>query len=316
MTDSDDPSALDVVRGVQLGGRACVITGATSGLGRVSAMALASAGARVVLAGRSAEALEETRRWIVDEVPDADVHATVLDLASIRSVRRAAEEIGRLAPAVDLLMNNAGVMFTPFSRTEDGFELQLGVNHLGHFELTRLLESRLVAAEGARVVILSSGGHVMGDVDFDDPNWEARAYDKFVAYGASKTANLLHMVALDRRLRDHGVSVFAVNPGAVATSLARHMSREDFSSLRKYARETTAAKGDPTDGLLDFRMPDQGAATQVWAAVSPALEGTSAVYLEDCQISSDVQAYAVDAGHAERLWELSERMCSGVGGGA
>ena len=130
-------------------------------------------------------------------------------------------------------MNNAGVMFTPFSRTSDGFEIQFGTNHLGHFELTRLLTPQLIAADGARIVILSSDGHRMGDVDLDDPNWERRDYDKFIAYGASKTANILHMVELDRRLRDSGVRAYAVHPGVVATSLARYMHRDDFKALRQ-----------------------------------------------------------------------------------
>jgi NAD(P)-dependent dehydrogenase (short-subunit alcohol dehydrogenase family) len=154
----------------------------------------------------------------------------------------------------------------------------------------------------------------MGDVDFDDSNWETRDYDKFVAYGASKTANILHMVELDRRLQGVGVRAYSVNPGAVATSLARHMSSADFSMLRKYASASTAAKGRPTDGHLDFTTPDHGAATQVWAAASPELENTGSVYLEDCRISSDVAPYAIDQGRAARLWELSETLCGETAG--
>jgi NAD(P)-dependent dehydrogenase (short-subunit alcohol dehydrogenase family) len=211
---------------------------------------------------------------------------------------------------VHVLMNNAGVMFTPYERTADGFELQFGTNHLGHFELTRQLTPLLEATGGARVVILSSGGHVMGDVDVDDPNWERREYDKFSAYGASKTANILFMVELDRRLRDQGVRAFSVNPGAVATSLARHMSSEDFSSLRKYAAASTSDKQGSSDGRIPFTMPEQGAATQVWAAISPDLAGLGSAYLEECAISTDVRPYALDEGCAARLWSLSESLVS------
>jgi NAD(P)-dependent dehydrogenase (short-subunit alcohol dehydrogenase family) len=310
LADRSRPTAVEIVHGVDLTGKTCVITGATAGLGRESARALALTGALVVMTGRTDAALAEAESWVKGEVPGALTATVKLDLASLSSVRAAAAELHALAPEIDVLMNNAGVMFTPFSRTADGFEVQLGINHLGHFELTRLLTPQLVAAERARIVILASGGHVMGDIDYADPNWERRDYDKFVAYGASKTANLLHMVELDSQLQGWGVRACSVNPGAVATSLARHMSREDFSSLRKYAAETTAAKGNPTDGLLDFTMPDQGAATQVWAAVGSDLDDVGSVYLEECRISDDVQPYALDPTRASRLWELSERLCS------
>jgi NAD(P)-dependent dehydrogenase (short-subunit alcohol dehydrogenase family) len=209
-----------------------------------------------------------------------------------------------------VLMNNAGVMFTPFSRTRDGFEIQIGTNHFGHFELTRLLIPQLTAARGARLVILSSGGHVMGDVDFGDPNWERREYDKFVAYGASKTANILHAIQADRRLREVGIRAYAVHPGTVATSLARYMSRTDFSQLRQYAAASSAARGEPTDGHLDFVMPEHGAATQVWAAVSPELADRGGVYLEDCGVNDAVAPYACDEQRAADFWTLSEQLCT------
>ena len=143
----------------------------------------------------------------------------------------------------------------------------------GHFELTRLLIPQLVAAGGARIVILSSDGHRMSDVDLDDPNWERRDYDKFVAYGASKTANILHMVELDRRLRDRGVRAYSVHPGVVATSLARHMTRDDFTTLNRIDARNTDPGRTAIDVRRDFTMPEHGAATQVWAAVSPELAG-------------------------------------------
>jgi len=308
MTESR--SALQLVEGVDLSDKVCVITGASSGLGRESARALAAAGARVILAARNADALTEAARWIQAEVPGGRTSTVHLDLTSLASVRSAAAEIREKTPVIHILMNNAGVMFTPFSRTRDGFEIQIGTNHFGHFELTRLLIPQLAAAAGARLVVLSSGGHVLGDVDFDDPNWERRDYDKFVAYGASKTANILHAKEADRRLCDLGIRAYAVHPGTVATSLARYMSRSDFSQLRQYAVTNSTARGESTDGYLDFITPEYGAATQVWASVSPDLNDQGGLYLEDCGISETVAPYARDPDHAAELWALSENLCA------
>ncbi|BBY04066.1 SDR family NAD(P)-dependent oxidoreductase [Mycobacterium seoulense] len=298
---TEHPTALHVVDGIDLSGKACLITGASSGLGRESARALAAAGAHVVLAARDRDALAETARWIAAEAPGARTSTVELDLTLLASVRAAAAAIGEIAPAIDVVMNNAGVMFTPFGRTRDGFEMQIGTNHFGHFELTRLLVPQLAAAARthghARIVNLSSGGHALGDVDFDDPHWERREYDKFVAYGASKTANILHAVEADRRLRDAGIRAYAVHPGTVATSLARHMSRADFARLHEVAA-----------GPLDVITPDRGAATQVWAAVSAELSGRGGLYLEDCGVSDRAAPYARDAERAARWWELSEQL--------
>jgi NAD(P)-dependent dehydrogenase (short-subunit alcohol dehydrogenase family) len=302
-------TALEMVDGVDLSGKTCVITGATSGLGRESARALAVAGAHVVLAARNPDALTDTADWIRSEAPGARVSTVRLDLASLAGVRAAAESIGEVAPSIDVLMNNAGVMFTPFGRTADGFEMQFGTNHLGHFELTRLLIPQLAAAGEARVVILSSDGHTMADIDLGDPNWERRGYDKFLAYGASKTANVLHMVELDRRLGDRGVRAYCVHPGVVATSLARHMTRDDFAALDHITPARSTEKTERIDIRHEFVLPAQGAATQVWAAVSPELTGLGAVYLADCGIRPEVAPYAVDAHRAAQLWDLSESLC-------
>ena len=295
-------SAMDVVEGVDLTGKTCVITGASAGLGRESAGALAATGAHVIMAARNMAALQEAQQGITARQPDARTSLVPLDLTSLASVRAAASAIAALAPNVDVLMNNAGVMFTPFSRTSDGFEIQFGTNHLGHFELTRLLRPLLA---GARVVILSSDGHHMSDIDLDDPNWERRAYDKFRAYGASKTANVLHMVELNRRYAEDGVHAVAVHPGVVGTSLARYMTRQDFGALRSMAADNR----DRAAVLDTILSPEQGAATQVWAATTAELDGAGSVYLADCAIRTDVAAYAMDEHHAARLWEISETLC-------
>ena len=304
----ETPTTLGVVEGIDLTGKTCVITGASAGLGRESARALATTGAHVILAARNPDALRDAEAWIRAEVPDAATSTVELDLTTLASVRTAAAAIQDLAPEIHVLMNNAGVMFTPFSRTADGSEIQFGTNHLGHFELTRLLAPQLV--EGARIVILSSDGHRMSDVDLDDPNWERREYDKFAAYGASKTANVLHMVELDRRLRERGVRAYSVHPGVVATSLARHMTREDFASLMRL--EPADPGQQKVDVRHDFQMPEHGAATQVWAAVSKELADVGSVYLADCRVREDVAPYAMDEAHAAELWDLSERLCGNI----
>jgi NAD(P)-dependent dehydrogenase (short-subunit alcohol dehydrogenase family) len=300
-------TATEVVDGADLSGKTCVITGASAGLGRESARALARAGARVILAARNVLALEETQQWIASEVAGAETSTVPLDLTSLTGVRAAAAAVADLAPSVDVLMNNAGVMFTPFCRTADGFENQLGTNHLGHFELTRLLMPQLRAGDGARVVILSSDGHHMSDIDLEDPNWERREYDKFRAYGASKTANVLHMVEINRRYFEDGVHAVAVHPGVVATKLARHMTRDDFGALRSMASDNL----DPKRGAVldEIATPEQGAATQVWAAVTSELDGAGSVYLADCAVRTDGEPYAVDPERAARLWEISEALC-------
>ena len=301
----ETPTTLQVVDGVELTGKTIVITGASAGLGREAARALAATRAHVVLAARNTGALRDAESWIHAEVPDARTSTVELDLTSLVSIRTAATAIQAIAPEIHVLMNNAGVMFTPFSRTSDGFEIQFGTNHLGHFELTRLLTAQLV--DGARIVILSSDGHRMSDVDLADPNWERREYDKFAAYGASKTANILHMVALDNRLRGRGVRAYAVHPGVVATSLARHMRREDFAELMRFAPADPGQ--DKIDVRRDFQMPEHGAATQVWAAVTEELTGIGSVYLADCRIREDIAPYAMDEARAAQLWELSEQLC-------
>jgi NAD(P)-dependent dehydrogenase (short-subunit alcohol dehydrogenase family) len=296
------PTALQVVEGTDLTATTVVITGATSGLGRQSALALAGAGAHVVLAARRDDALTTARDWIVTGFPSARVSLVNLDLTSLASVRAAAAAIAEITPAVDVLMNNAGVMFTEFALTTDGFELQLGTNHLGHFALTRLLEPQLrAAANEARIVVLSSDAHHLSDIDLDDPNWRERQYDKFAAYGAAKTANILHAIELDRRLADNGIRAYAVHPGMVATNLARYMSHDDIATITQ--------RSSPSN--FDVLTPEQGAATQVWAAIAPELSENGGVYLTECRISEGVAPYATDPRRSQALWEISDELTSG-----
>jgi NAD(P)-dependent dehydrogenase (short-subunit alcohol dehydrogenase family) len=296
-----------VLSGVDLTGKICVITGATSGLGLMTAQGLASAGATVVLAGRGPERLRSAAESITTGTTTDAVETVELELDSLASVCSAAAQINERFPRVDMLINNAGVMFTPYEQTKDGFELQFGVNHLGHFELTRRLVPLLLNAESARVINLSSDGHKIFDIDLDDPNWEQRPYDKFKAYGASKTANVLFTVALDARYRERGVRSFAVHPGTVATSLSRYMSKGDMKAmmgLGSVHRDPAAAPP-----RLEVIPVEQGAATSVWAAVSDELSGLGGLYLADCAINANAAPYAIDPQRAERLWTISERLC-------
>ena len=289
-----------VGQGLRRHGRVC-------GLGRESSRALAAAGAHVVLAARNEDALAQRPSGCRGgaRCPDL-VGAARPDVAGRRS--RGGRSDHDIAPAIDVLMNNAGVCSL---RSAGLRRVRDSVRHKSFRPLRAhpAAVSQLVTAGKARIVILSSGGHVMGDVDFDDPNWEGREYDKFVAYGASKTANVLHTVELDRRHRDLGIRAYAVHPGTVATSLARYMSRTDFSQLRKMAAASTAARGEPTGGFLDFTTPEHGAATQVWAAVSPELADKGALYLEGCGVSEAVAPYARDERRAADWWDLSEKLC-------
>ena len=301
----------EVLEGVDLTGRRALVTGATSGLGVETARALASVGAAVTLAGRDPAALAETTRRLSGMVDGADLDTLVLDLASLASVRAAAAEWLERHDRLDLLVNNAGIMCCPQGTTVDGFELQLGTNHLGHFLLTGLLLPALEAAAPARVVNLSSGGHGIDGVDFDDPMFERRPYDPWVAYGQSKTANVLFTVELERRHGGRGIHAYAVHPGMIMTNLGRHLTPETMAQLNE-RRSERASEGT----ALEFKSVEAGAATTVWAATSPDLEGRGGRYLADCQLgveggdtgSTGVAPHALDPVAARRLWELSESL--------
>jgi NAD(P)-dependent dehydrogenase (short-subunit alcohol dehydrogenase family) len=220
-------------------------------------------------------------------------------------IRAFADRFLALHPTLHILVDNAGVMACPPAKTADGFELQFGSNHLGHFLMTCLLAPALRRGAPSRVVSVSSRGHHLSPVVFDDIQFERRPYDKWLAYGQAKTANVLFAVGLDRRLGGHGVHANALHPGAIVTELGRHLQPEDLQFLR--ARNPT----------MQFKSVEAGAATSVFAATAPELEGRGGLYLEDCHVAAPndasdaldgVKPYALDAANAERLWEVSERL--------
>jgi NAD(P)-dependent dehydrogenase (short-subunit alcohol dehydrogenase family) len=272
-----------------------VVTGASAGIGVETARSLAGAGAHVVMAVRDKAKGEAAAEAIRASVPNASLELGELDLASLESVRTFAAWLLERHPRIDLLVNNAGVMAPPLERTTEGFELQLGTNHLGHFLLTNLVTPALLAGAPARVINLSSRGHMRGDINWEDPHWRTREYDKWEGYGQSKTANILFTVELDRRLREQGVRSFALHPGVIRTELSRHLTRDDVSTLQSRV----------PGGKLEFKTIEQGAATSVWAATSPDLDGKGGLYLDDCNIG-DPAPYAVDPQSAARLWTWSE----------
>lgn len=302
-----DTTTDEVLAGIDLSGRRALVTGASGGLGAETARALACHGAFVTIAARDLEKAEAVAAAIRERHADAQVEvgAAPLELTEPDSVRAFAKRWLQENDVLHILVNNAGVMFTPFERNARGWELQLATNHMGHFLLTCLLAPALKAGAPSRVVNLSSGGHRFGNVDFDDPNYERRPYDKFGAYGQSKTANVLFTVELAERLAKHGVTANAVHPGVILTELARYMEPDDMKALQEHA----------PPGGLQFKSVEAGAATSVWAAASPDLEGKSGLYLQDCRIApmtdeatGDVgyASYAVDPAAARRLWKLSE----------
>ncbi|MFB7908072.1 oxidoreductase [Kitasatospora sp. NPDC056076] len=290
-----------VTAGLDLSGRTAVVTGGASGLGLETVRALSAAGARVIVPARRPEPARDALRHLDGcEVLPAD-------LTDLDSVRAAAELIAGAARHVDLLFAVAGVMATPERRVGPGWEGQLAANHLGHFALARALHP-LLAARGARVVVNSSAGHALTDIRWHDPHFHD-GYDKWLAYGQSKTANVLFAAHLDVLGRADGVRAFALHPGKIITGLQRELTlREQVE--RGWVDERGAVVG------ADFKSPSQGAATGLWAATSPLLDGRGGLYLEDCEVArvaapgdamddGGVRAYALDPGSAARLWDVS-----------
>ena len=296
-----ETTADEVIDGIDLKGKTAVVTGASGGIGLEAARAFASAGASIVLAVRNAEKGSAAVATMRERVPDAQLELGSLDLTSLASVRSFADWLNASHDRLDLLINNAGVMASPFERTADGFELQFGTNHLGHFLLTALVMPAVLASAPARIVNVSSAGHHGSDIVWDDINYERRPYDKWDAYGQSKTANILFSVELERRFAARGVHAYALHPGGIATELGRHLEADDFEVLRKRA-------SDQGRELPKFKSVEAGAATTVWAATSPELADRGGVYLEDCHVTDQHAPWALNPDSAKRLWTVSEEL--------
>jgi NAD(P)-dependent dehydrogenase (short-subunit alcohol dehydrogenase family) len=303
MTFDDRSTTDEVLDGIDLGGTVALVTGASTGLGEETTRALAAHGAQVTMAVRDRERGDAAAERIRAAVPEAELDVMVLDLASLADIRRFAAEYLAGHDRLDLLVNNAGVMACPQATTVDGFELQIGTNHVGHFLLTQLLLPLL--REGSRVVALSSAGHRFSDVDLDDPNFERTDYDPWAAYGRAKTANALFAVELDRRLRDRGAHAYSVHPGGIVTELGRHLTAETLAVITDV----------PSDQQIEWKTVPQGAATTVYAATAVELDAHGGAYLEDCGVAMSnpdpdsrggIKPYAVDPARAAALWDRTE----------
>jgi len=293
-------TADEVAEGLDLTGKIFVITGGHSGIGLETTRVLSNHGAKVIVGARD---LEKAHRSLLKF---ANVECFPLDLSVPSSVDSFVQKVLSNNSKIDVLINNAGVMATPETRDSRGYEIQFATNHLGHFQLTKRLLSTLEKNGGARVVTLTSAGHRFSDIHFEDIHFENRPYDKWQAYGQSKTANSLFAVELDRRAQQFGVRSFAVHPGRIAeTSLMRHMEKAEFIA---------AVSASPAM----MKTVQQGAATTVWAATSAQLNEKGGVYCADCNIAAlvddiskypaGVLKYAIDEAHAKKLWEISEQM--------
>jgi NAD(P)-dependent dehydrogenase (short-subunit alcohol dehydrogenase family) len=305
-------TAEEALGGTDLRGKVAIVTGGHAGLGLETTRVLSNAGATVVVGSRD----PRKAQMAVAKMKNVDVGE--LDLASPASIDRFASEFLISNRALDLLINNAGVMATPLTRDERGYELQFSTNHLGHFQLTARLWPALKKSGNARVVALSSRGHARGGVDFSDPNFNKKPYEKWASYGQSKSANSLFAVELDKRGQKDGVRAFAVHPGGILTDLLKYMTEEELSAYGIYRENGVAKIPDVTKVPERFKTIEEGAATTIWCAVSPQLNGKGGVYCEDCDIAamvpadsklnSGVRPWAVDKAAAEALWSLSEKL--------
>lgn len=299
-----DSTADEVLRGIDLTGKLAIVTGGYSGLGLETTRALAKAGAHVIVPARRPDVAREALAGI------DDLEVDELDLGDLDSVRGFAERFLASGRTIDFLIDNAGIMASPETRVGPGWEAQFATNHLGHYALANRLWPALASGDGARVVSVSSRGHHLSPVRWDDVQW-TEGYDKWQAYGQAKTANALFALQLDTLGRDFGVRAFSLHPGGIMTPLQRHLPKEEMVE-----RGWIDEQGNPLNPA-GFKTPEQGAATQVWAATSPQLDGLGGLYLEDCDIAepapedgawAGVKDWATDPEQAARLWTLSAEL--------
>ena len=303
----------EVMEGINLVGKTIVVTGGYSGIGLETSRALVNAGANVIAPARRKDIATKELDGIIDKD-----NIVEMNLADPSSVQKFVDDFTSSAESLDILINNAGVMACPEMRTSQGWELQFAVNQIGHFVLTKGLLPLMQKADGARLVTLSSTGHKISGIRWDDIHFKSSDYDKWAAYGQSKTAGSLLAVEVDKRMKDSGISAFGVHPGGIMTPLQRHLETEEMVALGWMNED-----GEPTERVAKmFKSPTQGASTSLWAATSPQLDGIGGVYCEDCDVAkrqddSDKNArfigvadWAVDSEEASRLWDETERMLS------
>ena len=308
----------DVLSGVNLRGKRILVTGVSAGLGVETARSLAAHGANVVGAARDLNKAETATAQVRKDAAanGGSFDLIALDLGDLKSVRDSSNKLLEKGEPFDVVIANAGVMATPFTYTKDGFEMQFGTNHLGHFVFVNRIASLIRA--GGRLINLSSAGHRYSNVDLQDPNFERTEYEPFVAYGRSKTANILFSVAFDNRHRERGVRAAAVHPGGIRTELSRYTDPGRLETMVAQINKQLAAEGKAP---FQLKTVPQGAATSVWAAVVAPADEIGGRYCENCHVgnvvpdnatitvaSEGVRAYALDPTNAEALWKKSEEM--------
>jgi len=303
----------EVLDDVDLRGKRVLVTGVSAGLGVETARTLAAHGAWVVGAARDLAKAEKATAEVRAQAKDGGgLELIELDLASLKSVRKAADKLNKDGKAFDVVIANAGVMAPPLGHTAEGFETQIGTNHLGHFVFVNRIAPLI--PPGGRLVVVSSAGHRYADVDLDDPNFQKTPYDPRIGYGRSKTANILFAVEFDRRHKFRGVRAAALHPGGIKTELSRHM---DPVALQKWLDNVNAERAAQGHGPVEYKSIPQGAATSVWAAFVADASAIGGHYLEDCHVAEKtegplsvgtggVRPYAVDPDHAKALWTKSE----------
>ena len=303
----------EIMEGINLEEKTVVITGGYSGIGLETSRALVNAGANVIAPARRKDIASKELDGIIDKD-----NIVEMNLADPNSVQQFVDDFTSSAESLDILINNAGVMACPEMRTSQGWELQFAVNQIGHFVLTKGLLPLMQKADGARLVALSSTGHKISGIRWDDIHFKSSDYDKWAAYGQSKTAGSLLAVEVDKRMKDSGIRSFGVHPGGIMTPLQRHLETEEMVALGWMNED-----GEPTERVAKmFKSPSQGASTSLWAATCPLLDEIGGVYCEDCDVAkrqddSDKNArfigvadWAVDSEEASRLWDETERMLS------
>lgn len=309
-------TAEEVIKDIDLSGKVAIVTGGYSGLGLETVRVLCLAGAKVIVPTRDRDKAVHALEGI------EGVEIELMDLLDPASIDAFSDKFLASGQPLHILVNSAGIMACPLARDPRGYELQFATNHLGHFQLVTRLWPALVSANGARVVSVSSWGHHYSPLVFDDPNFEHRDYDRWKAYGQSKTANILLAVEVDKRGKDKGIRAFSLHPGSiVGTGLEKHLSNEELRNAG-VIDENDKPILDPAKNL---KTVAQGAATSVWFATSPQLNGMGGVYGENCDISrmestennwnigdskrvTGVMYYAVDPEAADKLWSLSEQL--------
>tara|TARA_B100000902_G_scaffold222281_1_gene211211 strand:+ start:5964 stop:6944 length:981 start_codon:yes stop_codon:yes gene_type:complete len=301
-----------ILEGVELHGKNAIVTGGYSGIGLETTRALKNSGARVIVPARRKDVATKALDGIIS---DSDIYQ--MDLADLKSVQDFVNNFVNEGISLDLLINNAGIMACPEGRVGNGWEKQFGVNQLGHFMLTKGLMDIMAKNEGARFVSLSSSAHSLTGILWDDIHFNKNPYDKWIAYGQSKTASSLIAIEFDRLMKDKGVRGFSVHPGGIMTPLQRHLENEEMIALGWMKED-----GSLSDmAAAAFKTPEQGATTTLWAATETRLNNIGGVFCENCDIAvlkkdvdesmkryMGVADWAIDTDEATKLWEVSENM--------